>query len=83
MAKFKGKSIISHVLRYAWCAYIYFVWKERNVCFHGGSVSLIFHIVDDIQFVVRYRISDINHVKRNTINVALYENWGMIDKIFV
>lgn len=83
MAKIKAKSLLSRILKCAWCSYIYFIWQERNVRFYAGNASFVTHIVENIRFVVKNRISYMNHVSRDIVNVTLQENWGLLDSIFV
>ncbi|XVF59778.1 hypothetical protein PTKIN_Ptkin07bG0303400 [Pterospermum kingtungense] len=69
--KLRGKSLPSTVLRWAWVAFIYFIWKERNFRLHRQVEHSERQIVDEIKQVIRVKVSDFNKVKKDLINCSL------------
>ena len=43
--RFKGKALISVILRLAWSAYIYHLWRERIAGFMEGSIARFIHFI--------------------------------------
>lgn len=41
------------------------------------------HIVDNVKFVVRYKMFDLMKIAKDNVNSSLQESWGLLDKIFV
>ena len=77
MQKFKGKALISVVLRLAWRAFIYHVWRERNRRMHeqqpGDHDQLVEHIKNDI----RLRLNGLQNISNDLINYIICQNWGL------
>ena len=69
--KLKGKSLISIILRIAWSALIYYVWRERT------SMQVLEHIKE----VIKFRLAGLHGVAGDTVNRDLCNNWGLFDFI--
>ncbi|XVE65850.1 hypothetical protein DITRI_Ditri08aG0032300 [Diplodiscus trichospermus] len=64
---FKGKALLSVVLRLAWRAHIYFVWEERNRRIFRNAPRQPVHIVYEIKQVIRFRLMGISYDKATLI----------------
>lgn len=78
-----GKSLISKILKCAWCSYIYFIWQERNSRLNGGNAYTVTHIVDNIKFILRNVMSDMENIVKDTVNNFLQKNWRLSERILV
>ena len=75
--KFKGKSLISNILRLAWNASIYHNWKERNGRMHGQTSAAPNQIVQHIQDDIRLRLISLKSITNDAVNCLLCHNWGL------
>ena len=75
--KFKGKSLISNILRLAWNASIYHIWKERNGRMHGQTFAAPNQIVQHIQDDIRLRLISLKSITNDAVNCLLCHNWGL------
>ena len=79
----KGKSLLSIILRSAWSAYIYFVWKERNSRLYNSKEESWEQVLVQIKQRIRIRLAGLNNIKLDHINNSLYRAWGLSPAIFV
>ncbi|XVF79274.1 hypothetical protein PTKIN_Ptkin14bG0208400 [Pterospermum kingtungense] len=82
VSKFKGKTLISVVLKCAWCAFINSIWRERNNRLHRKEALSANHILEHIKWCVRVKIANLNRVTRDVVNPSLYDSWGLGANIF-
>ena len=78
----KGKSLLSIVLRSAWSAYIYFIWKERNGRLYNSKEETSEQVLEQIKQMIRFRLGGLNNIKPDHINNSLYRAWGLFPTIF-
>ena len=80
--KLRGKALNTTILRVAWSAFVYHIWRERNyrVFQHREETSV--KILEDIMKVIRYRLAKLKKVKADEVNIMLYRSWGLLDLIF-
>ncbi|XP_039029330.1 uncharacterized protein LOC120163460 [Hibiscus syriacus] len=73
----KGKSLLTTIMKIAWCSFIYFVWEERNRRLFQGRDRTIEDLLNSIKEIVRthLRNSDLNRL--DNVNMQLCTNWGI------
>ncbi|KAL4388735.1 hypothetical protein GQ457_09G011660 [Hibiscus cannabinus] len=74
---YKGKSLIALILRLAWNAFLYFVWKERNGRIFKSACldpSSLLHSIED---VVHTRLSGKYIQRSDSIDLQLCCRWGI------
>ncbi|XP_038998773.1 uncharacterized protein LOC120124090 [Hibiscus syriacus] len=78
----KGKSLISTILKLAWCAKIYVLWEERNRrIFQGRSRSTDDLFICIKEFVgIKLRGKKINMFDR--VNTFLCNSWAIPEETF-
>ncbi|XVF78836.1 hypothetical protein PTKIN_Ptkin14bG0169200 [Pterospermum kingtungense] len=81
--KVRGKALISGLLRSAWCAYMYFIWQERNGREHGQQHHEVEYVFEQIQWTVRIRCSQKKNTARDPINSLLLRNWSITESILM
>ena len=74
---FKGKSLISVILRLAWKASIYYIWRERNGRMHNKMVETPRQIVRHIQSDIKLRATGLKSIKNDSVNCFICHNWGL------
>ena len=57
MQKLKGKAMISTLMKVAWTAYIYYVWRERNARVFGHKEETGEQVLCHIKEAVRVRLN--------------------------
>ena len=77
--RFKGKSLISVILRLAWKVSIYYIWGERNGMMHSRMVETPRQIVQHIQSDIKLRTIDFKSIKNDSVNCLIFHNWGLED----
>ena len=80
--KLKGKSLLSIILRTAWSAYIYFVWKERNDRLYKSKEETSEQVLEQIKQGTRLKLEGLHNVKLDQINNSLYRVWDLSQAIF-
>lgn len=74
--KFKGKALISVILRLAWRATVYCIWLERNARVYQGSSKTLQQILAEIQDGVKFKLTQLKNVA-DDINRLLSTNWDL------
>ena len=69
------------MLRIAWNAYLYLIWKERNDRVYG-KLGRHEDVLRNIVETVQYRLQNLQHVAADDVNRELCINWGLGDSIF-
>ena len=77
----KGRTLVYTILRVAWKAFIYHVWKERNRRLFGNSIESSIQVMERIKDAVRLRFAGLRKMTETTINKQLCTKWGCM--IFV
>lgn len=67
--KFKGKAL-------------YHIWRERNNRHHGKSTCAAEHVLDQIVWDVRVRLSSLRKIKADAINRKIVHDWLLADTMF-
>ena len=80
--RLKGKALISILLRVAWNAFVYHIWRERNYRIFQQKNETHLKIMEEIIEVIRYRLVRLKKVEADELNVSLYRAWGLFDTIF-
>ena len=80
--KLKGKALISNLLKIAWNALIYSIWRERNCRIYAQKTETSEQILSNVKEVVRHRLGRMKNVKNDAVNNFLYRSWGLHDSIF-
>ena len=57
--RLKGRALLAVILRIAWSAYMYFIWKERNNKIYGRQANTSTAFFSFIAEAVRYRLCGI------------------------
>ena len=81
--KFKGKALITKILKISWNAYIYCIWKERNNRLFVHKEESIEQVLEHIQISVRFRLAGLRDVAVDSVNVSLCSSWKLFDSILV
>ena len=79
--RIKGKALISIILRIAWKAFIYFVWKERNRRLHNELAETAMQLLERVKDVVRIKLADLTNVMDDDVNRRLCCKWGLMIKL--
>ena len=74
--RIKGKALISIVLRIAWKAFIYFVWRERNRRLHNDLSENPEKLLARIKEVVRIKLTSLTNIAADDVNRNLFCSWG-------
>ena len=72
----KGKGLVSSLLRVAWKAFIYCVWRERNRRLFGNSTDASLH--EHIKEIVRIKFAGLRGVTAMPSSRQLCINWGFL-----
>ena len=72
----KGKSFCSITKRIAWGATIYNLWRQRNSRIHEKIFSPADAILHLVCNDVRLRISSLQKVVENHVNILMCERWS-------
>ena len=75
----KGRTLVYTILRVAWKAFIYHVWRERNGRLFGNSIESSMQVMERIKDVVRLRLAGLRKMAETTVNMQLCTNWGLYD----
>ena len=75
--KLKGKALISIVLRLAWRAIIYYIWRERNRRMHDNTAEDPNQIVEHVKSVVRIRLISLKNISNDPVNCIICHNCGL------
>ena len=74
--KIKGKALLSIVLRLAWKASIYHIWRERNRRMHDSIPVAAEQIVEHVKDDVRIRLIGLKNISNDSVNSNICWNWG-------
>ncbi|XVF84249.1 hypothetical protein PTKIN_Ptkin17bG0015600 [Pterospermum kingtungense] len=77
MERFKGKALLSVILRLAWRVFIYNIWKERKAWIFGSTSQNPLQILENIQTEVRIRILGLQNIADDVVNRNLCTSWGL------
>ncbi|XP_039045246.1 uncharacterized protein LOC120184977 [Hibiscus syriacus] len=77
IASWKGKSLISSILKLSWCAFNYTIWEERNRRIFRGSCRTEEGIVNAIKDIVGSILSNRDINRTDSRNLALCTHWGI------
>ncbi|XP_039065401.1 uncharacterized protein LOC120210805 [Hibiscus syriacus] len=69
--KWKGKSLISIILRIAWNAFNYLIWEERNRRIFKGGSRTTYQILKSIKEFVRIQLNDKDINRIDHVNSSL------------
>ena len=72
--RLKGKSLLSMILRLAWRASIYYIWRERNGRRHGQASETPSQIVKHIKSDIRLKTISIKNITNDSVNSLLCYN---------
>ena len=81
--RLKGKALTSMLMRIAWSAFIYNIWRERNCRIYAQKSGTEEQILNKIKEVVRYRLAKLKNIQADSVNMFLHSSWGLTDSIFV
>ena len=70
--KLKEKALISNLLKIAWSAVIYNIWRERNCRIYAQKTETPEQILSNVKEAIRYRLSRMKKVKEYAVNIFLY-----------
>ncbi|XP_039031720.1 uncharacterized protein LOC120166540 [Hibiscus syriacus] len=76
--KWKGKSLITTILKIAWNAYVYSLWQERNRRIFQGRSRSTDNLLKEIIEVVSIRLRGKSINKLDSTNFFLCNAWGII-----
>ncbi|XP_038993961.1 uncharacterized protein LOC120117834 [Hibiscus syriacus] len=73
----KGKSLLTSIMKLGFTALIYILWDERNKPLFQGrfrNSQDLFHAIKDI---VRLQLRDRNINRNDNVNITLVEHWDI------
>ncbi|XP_039068836.1 uncharacterized protein LOC120215162 [Hibiscus syriacus] len=76
-SSWKGKSLLTTILKIAWTAYIYTLWEERNRRIFQGRHRSTEELLKVIIEAVRIQLKGKNINRADRINSNLCINWGI------
>ena len=82
LQRLKGKAMLSSLLKVAWNAHIYCIWRGRNVRVHDQKEETKGQIMNKIKEAVRIRLGKLKMVKKDYVNTLLYTAWNLPETIF-
>ena len=72
--RLKGKALISILMRAAWNAHIYHIWKERNSRIFAQKAATGEQVLKLIKHDIRFRLDRMQNVKKDHVNILLLRN---------
>ena len=81
--KLKGKSLITLIMRCAWSAFIYAIWKERNCRVYTAKEETHLQVLDHIKQRIKSKFAGLENIEADLTNLNLVRNWGLSQKTFV
>ena len=75
--KLRGKALLSIVMRLAWRASIYYIWRERNRRMHGQIPDNTAKIVEQVKKDIRFRTISLKNIVNDLVNCSICSNWGL------
>ena len=75
----KGKQLVATLLRVAWKAFIYYIWKERNGRLYGQIMETPMQVFEHIKEAVCIRLAGLPKVGVMHTNRQLCTSWGLVD----
>ncbi|XP_039030066.1 uncharacterized protein LOC120164396 [Hibiscus syriacus] len=73
----KGKSLISTILKLAWCANIYVLWEERNRRIFKGCSKTVDDLLNSIKDYVGIKLRGKTINRIDYVNSNLCTSWGI------
>ncbi|XP_039022010.1 uncharacterized protein LOC120154283 [Hibiscus syriacus] len=73
----KGKSLLTFILKIAWSAFIYTVWQERNQRIFQKRSRSAENLLNEIIDVVRFSLRGKNFNRLDSTNLNLCNVWGL------
>ncbi|XP_039034030.1 uncharacterized protein LOC120170067 [Hibiscus syriacus] len=74
----KGKSLLTTILKLAWCARIYALWEERNRRIFQGCSRSADDILIAIKEIVGIQLRGRNINRMDSVNINLCNLWGIV-----
>ncbi|XP_038997435.1 uncharacterized protein LOC120122384 [Hibiscus syriacus] len=75
--EWKGKSLISTLLKITWTSYIYMIWEERNRRIFKHKTREAAHLLSLIKDIVRIQLGGKKINRNNFRNYNICCNWGI------
>ena len=75
----KGRNLASTLLKVAWKAFIYQVWKERNGRLHGNTARINLQVLEAIRDVTRIRLAGLKRDTATNLGRQLSNSWELFD----
>ena len=69
--RLKGRALISLLMRIAWSAYIYYVWKKWNSRIHTHKIESSEQVVMHIKEVIRFHFAKLRNIRTDSVNILL------------
>ncbi|XP_038994900.1 uncharacterized protein LOC120119075 [Hibiscus syriacus] len=76
-SSWKGKSLLTSILKIAWCSFIYTIWEERNRRIFQGRARTIEELLSSIKDIVGAQLSNRDLNRMDHVNSLLCNNWGI------
>ncbi|KAL4334949.1 hypothetical protein GQ457_07G002460 [Hibiscus cannabinus] len=74
VAFLKGRSLLVHILKLAWGAFVYFIWRERNHRVYRGEYRSDTFILNCIKDVINIKMQNRN-IRLENVNRSLCDAW--------
>ncbi|XP_039022993.1 uncharacterized protein LOC120155527 [Hibiscus syriacus] len=73
----KGKSLLTSIMKIAWCAFIYKVWEERNRRIFQGKFRTVEDLLGSIKEIVGLQHMNRDFNRLDNVNMLLCNNWNI------
>ena len=80
-SEYEGEAVSTTLLRLAWKALIYYIWRERNGRMYRQSTETTQQVFEHIKEATCIRLAGIKGVNATQANRQLSNNWGSGCKI--
>ncbi|XP_039026285.1 uncharacterized protein LOC120159816 [Hibiscus syriacus] len=78
-SNWKGKSLLSTVMRNALNALVYLLWEERNKRLYQGRTRPVNELLKNIKSIVCLQLNGRKYNRVDNANLTLYKHWGIDD----
>ena len=69
------------ILRCAWSACIYAIWKERNCRLNRDKEETKQQVLEQIVQMIRLKFANLRNIEADHVNIDLIKSWGLPQNI--
>ena len=79
--RLKGKALVTLILRCAWSACIYAIWKERNCRLNRDKEETKQKVLENIVQMIRLKFANLRNIEADHVNTDLIKSWRLPQNI--